>query len=77
MTDCRRSIVCAFMLSIAFLPALARHGQAQLANQKGTLRGHQAVFISVTTPQTDEARKQLGLVRESLERFIIERLTAA
>ena len=54
-----------------------RRPPAQLANKKETLRGHQSVFVAVTTPESDDAVRQLGLVKSSLERYILAQLAKA
>jgi hypothetical protein len=64
-------------VSLLLALSIAGSASAQLANRRDTLRGHQRVFVSVTTPQSDDAVRQLGLVKASLERFIIARLTQA
>jgi hypothetical protein len=50
---------------------------AQLANRKETLQGHRAVFVAVTTPAAEEVTRDLGLVKASLERYILDHLTKA
>jgi hypothetical protein len=49
----------------------------ELANTKETLRGHQSVFVSISTPQSDDAIRRLGLVKASLERYVLTRLADA
>jgi hypothetical protein len=51
--------------------------RGELANKIETLRGHQSVFVSVSTPQSEDAIRRLGLVKASLERYIIARLADA
>jgi hypothetical protein len=50
---------------------------AQLAHKKETLRGHRKVYVSVTTPATEDATRHLGLVQPSLERYILAQLSKA
>ncbi len=49
-------------------------GCAELANRKETLEGHHSIFLSVNIPEAEEAAQRLGLKKESLERFLIDRL---
>ena len=48
--------------------------RAQLANRKETLRGHRTIYLSISTPETDDAVRQLGLKQESLQRYVVQRL---
>lgn len=55
----------------------ATSSSAQLANRRDTLQGHRSVFVAVTTPATDDATRDLGLIKASLERYILDQLTKA
>lgn len=62
---------CLAWLLLGSWPTLS---EAQLANKKETLRGHRTIYLSIVTPETEQAVQQLGLKKESLERYIIEQL---
>jgi hypothetical protein len=64
-----------FVLVVGLLAASV--ARADLANRRDTLRGHTKVFVAVTTPETDDAVRRLGLVKTSLERYILKRLGEA
>ena len=60
--------------AVATLVLAANSAQAQLASNKETLRGHQNVFVSVSTPDSEVAVNDLKLKKESLENFVVKRL---
>ena len=62
------------LTAVAMLFGVANSTHAQLASNKETLRGHQNVFVSVTTPDSDVAIHELKLKKESLESFVVRRL---
>ena len=66
-------------ISIALVLSLilVTNAFAELASSKDTLRGHESVFVTVITPETDDAVRRLGLVKSSLERYLLDRLTQA
>jgi hypothetical protein len=65
---------CLGCLACLLLGSWPTFSNAQLANKKETLRGHRTIFLSIVTPETDEAIQQLGLKKDSLERYILEQL---
>lgn len=67
----------AVILVAWFVLLFAAPAAAQLAHKKETLRGHRKVYVSVTTPASDEVTRQLGLVQSSLERYILAELNRA
>ncbi len=66
-------ITAAWVSLLAVVPPTS----AQLASRKETLRGHRSVFVAVTTPESEVAVRQLGLVKPSLERYILAQLAKA
>ena len=54
--------------------SIAQTAWGQLASNEQTLQDHRSVFLSITTPAFDETGRQLGLKKESLERFVLSRL---
>lgn len=50
---------------------------AQLSSDVASLQGHERIFVAVSTPNTDVATQDLGLRKESLEKYILKRLEKA
>jgi hypothetical protein len=64
-------------LGVLLMLLLSTPAASQLAHKKETLRGHRKVFLSVTTPATEDATRHLGLVQSSLERYVLTQLEKA
>lgn len=60
--------------TLVILLSIAQATSGQLASNKQTLQGHTSVFLSISTPEIDETGRQVGLKKESLERFVLTRL---
>jgi len=71
------SLVLRMVVAFVVATLSASSSSAQLANRKDTLQGHRSVFVSVTTPATDDATRDLGLIKGSLERYVLDQLTKA
>jgi hypothetical protein len=71
-----RSITVTSLAALVVL-LLTATAASQLGHKKETLRGHRKLFVSVTTPATDDATRHLGLVQSSLERYILAQLDKA
>jgi hypothetical protein len=56
------------------LGSIAQTASGQLASNSETLQGHSSVFLSISTPEIDQTGRNVGLKKESLERFVLGRL---
>ena len=56
------------------LAGFVQSASGQLASNKETLQGHSSVFLSISTPELADTGRHVGLKKDSLERFVLNRL---